>query len=56
MSKVFLSLQEVRELTGLGEFSLAQIIKSGDLKSVKVGRRRLVKPEWLTEFADRVAA
>jgi excisionase family DNA binding protein len=52
-SKVLLSLQEVSALTGLSLRTTAKLIASGELKSVRIGRRRLVHRDELERFARR---
>jgi len=52
-SKVLLSLQEVSVLAGLSLRTTTKLIASGELKSIRVGRRRLVHRDELERFARR---
>jgi excisionase family DNA binding protein len=50
-------LYEVREVAGmlsLGRSKLYSLILSGELRSVKVGRRRLIPPAAIREFVERL--
>lgn len=53
---VLLSVAEVAELTRLGRSRLYDEIRSGRLRSVKVGRRRLISvgavDQWLAALED----
>jgi len=49
---VGLSIEETIKATGLGRSSLYKEIAAGRLKSYKVGRRRLVSPEALKQWAQ----
>ncbi|MGW5376233.1 helix-turn-helix domain-containing protein [Nocardia sp. NPDC003999] len=40
---------------GIGRSLLYELMDSGDLRSVKIGRRRLVPESALAEFIDRLA-
>ncbi|MCF7984313.1 MAG: helix-turn-helix domain-containing protein [Thiohalocapsa sp.] len=48
---VGLSIPDVVQATGLGRSTVYQEIAAGRLKTFKVGRRRLVAPAALTEWA-----
>lgn len=41
-------------LGGLGRSKVFELIKSGDLRSVKIGRRRFVVAESVTDFVGRL--
>lgn len=43
-------INDVMEATGLGRTTVFALIKDGKLRSVKVGRRRLVPAAALNEF------
>ncbi|MGO1827045.1 helix-turn-helix domain-containing protein [uncultured Corynebacterium sp.] len=43
-------INDVMEATGLGRTTVFALIKDGKLRSVKVGRRRLVPAAALDEF------
>ncbi len=44
------SVEEAARLLGLGRSNLFKLIESGELRSVKVGSRRLVPRRALEEF------
>jgi excisionase family DNA binding protein len=51
-----LDVPGVCEATNLGPTTIAGLIASGELRSIKVGRRRLIPHEALEQFiADRLA-
>jgi excisionase family DNA binding protein len=52
-SKVLLSLKEVSVLAGLSLRTTTKLIASGEIKSIRVGRRRLVPRDELERFAQR---
>jgi excisionase family DNA binding protein len=52
-SKVLLSLKEVSHLTGLSLRTTTKLIGTGEIKSIRVGRRRLVPRDELVRFARR---
>lgn len=54
MEKVLLSVPEVMELTGLGRCVVYDLIRSGQLASVKIGRYRRIPPAAVTEFVARM--
>lgn len=54
--KVFLTVDEVVAATGIGRTKVFALMKSGDLKSVKIGRRTLIKPDDLKLFASACAS
>lgn len=54
--KVFLTVDEVVAATGIGRTKVFALMRSGDLKSVKIGRRTLIKPDDLKLFASTCAS
>jgi excisionase family DNA binding protein len=48
-----LSIPEAAHLTGLGRSSVYELIARGELRSLKVGRRRLVPASAVHELAGR---
>ena len=52
-SKVFLSRKEASTLTGLSPKTITRLISSRKLKSIRVGRRRLIPPAELDQFIIR---
>ena len=53
--KLLLSVRETADATGLGETLVKQKIRSGELPSLTIGDRRLVRTEDLRRFIDRLA-
>ncbi len=53
MSKL-LNEQEVRKLIPVGHSKYYELIGSGQLRSVKVGRRRFVTEQAVAEFISRL--
>jgi excisionase family DNA binding protein len=57
--RVVLTVAEVMDTTGLSRQFIYNEVRSGRLRSLKVGRRRLVRvPDleaWLDSFADTAA-
>ena len=45
ISKLLVSVDETRAITGLGRTTIYELLNSGVLKSVKIGKRRLVVVE-----------
>lgn len=50
--KLLLKVEEVSEMLNLGRSKLYSYILSGQLRSVKIGRRRLIPPDAVQEFVD----
>lgn len=48
-----LSIKEAVEQTGLSHVTLYNEINAGRLKSLKVGRRRLIRPAALSEWIEQ---
>jgi excisionase family DNA binding protein len=51
--KLLLSLKEVSSVLGLSPRTTTKLIASGELNSIRVGRRRLVPHRELERFARR---
>ena len=51
--KLVYSVDEATEEIGLGRTTLFELMASGELESVKVGRRRLIPGDALEGFAQR---
>jgi excisionase family DNA binding protein len=49
--KLFLSVNEVIKVTGLGRTNIYALINKGELKAVKIGDRTMFRPADLAEFA-----
>ena len=56
VDKLFLNVSETAQALGLGETLTKQLIREGRLRSVLIGRRRLVHVEQLRRFAEQLAA
>lgn len=51
--KILLSAEEAAHLLGVHRSTAYQLMTSGGLKSVKIGRRRLIPRSALTDFVIR---
>ena len=49
-----LSVRRSSEILGLGNTLIYQLIRSGELRSCTVGRRRLIPREAIDEFLERL--
>jgi excisionase family DNA binding protein len=57
MDRLLLRIPEVSDATGLGRSTVYELIASGALPSVKIGKARRVPADALRQWvADRVAA
>lgn len=52
-NKVLLSLKEFSSLASLSLRTTSKLVASGEIKSIRVGRRRLVSRVELDRFAQR---
>ena len=56
MSSVqLLDLKQVQQRLDVGRSSVYELVMSGQLRSVKIGKRRLVPENALTEFVEDLA-
>ena len=56
MNASLLSIKDTEEALNLGHTKVCELIADGDIKSIKVGRRRLIPPTAIEEFiAQRLA-
>ncbi|HEX2041538.1 MAG TPA: helix-turn-helix domain-containing protein [Acidimicrobiales bacterium] len=53
---VLYSVEDVIARTSLGRSKVYELLASGELGSVKVGRRRLIPARSLDEFVERLRA
>jgi excisionase family DNA binding protein len=53
LSKVLLSRKESSTLTGLSVRTIAKLLASSELRSIRVGRRRLIPLTELEKFTTR---
>ena len=49
------TMAEVAEMLGFGLSKVKSLVITGELRSVKHGRYRRIRPEWVDEFVDRVS-
>lgn len=56
MESVFVSVSQACELTGLGRGSVYGLINSGQLRSVTIGRRRLIARRSIEMLEDALCA
>lgn len=49
-----LSLDQVKEILGLGKYSLMRLVESNRLRTVRIGHRRLVSMKALREYIDEL--
>jgi len=54
MEKILLTMKEACEAVGVKKDSIYRAINAQELKSVKLGRRRLFRPESLREWAAKL--
>jgi excisionase family DNA binding protein len=52
MEKLLYGVPEAAELTGIGRSKLYEELAAGRIRSVKIGSRRLIPKEALTEFVE----
>ena len=52
MEPVLVSVDQAAHIVGLGKSKLYELLLSGQLKSVKIGRRRLIPAQALKDFVD----
>jgi excisionase family DNA binding protein len=56
MEKLAYSVEEAIEVTTVGRSKLYELMATGQLESVQVGRRRLIPAEALRRFMDGLVA
>jgi excisionase family DNA binding protein len=54
--KLLCNVKEVMQVTGLGRSKIYEYILSGELRSIKVGRRRLIPTDAIPEFIAQLQA
>ena len=54
-AKLLLDVFEVAQLLGLGRSHVYRYVMTGELRSLKLGRRRKVRVEWVREFIEKQA-
>lgn len=53
MEKLFLTLSEACEVLGIGRSRLYELVRNGEIASVKLGRSRRFTSESIRAWADR---
>lgn len=53
-TKLLLSTEEAAQLLGIGRTRMYEILRSGAVKSVVIGRSRRIRPEDLEEYVRRL--
>ncbi len=56
MNSKLLSVKDTEETLNLGHTKVCELIADGDIQSMKVGRRRLITPEAIDRFIERMVA
>ena len=60
MKKLGYSIKDICDLSGAGKDLIYNEINNGNLKSAKVGRRRIIRPEaaeqWLKDLEKKTSA
>ena len=49
-----LSLKEAKEILGIGDWMLFQLLRSNAIKSVKIGNRRLISVRAIEEYVTKL--
>lgn len=50
-----LTTAQAAEVLQLSEYTLREMLKRGEVKSVRIGRAYRIRPEWLESFIERQA-
>jgi excisionase family DNA binding protein len=56
MPKLLLAMPEVCQATGLRPRKVQELVSTGELESVKIGRRRLIPVDALEDFIAKLRA
>ena len=56
MERVFLTVAEVAEALGVGRSKVFELVISGEIESVKIGRLRRVPVAAVHEYANRLCS
>jgi excisionase family DNA binding protein len=54
--RALLSVEQAAEQLSIGRTTMYALVKSGQIKSVRVGRRRLIPAPELPAFVQRITA
>ena len=52
--KLLLTVSQAGEVLALGRTKLLELVYSGQIESLTVGRRRYIRPEALEQFVERL--
>jgi excisionase family DNA binding protein len=52
----FLTVEQTADLLGVGRDKVYYLIRTDQLRSIKIGKLRRISREWISEFTDRLAA
>jgi excisionase family DNA binding protein len=55
LSKRWLSQAEVAEILGFGLTKTKTLVQRGEIRSVKHGHHRKIRPQWVDEFVERIS-
>lgn len=53
--RAILSVEESAGVTGISRAYLYRLIATGELASLKVGRRRCIRPSAIEDYLDRIS-
>jgi excisionase family DNA binding protein len=53
IEKLLVSVEEAARILSLGRNKMFDLVREGDIESLKVGRRRLIPREALSDFVER---
>lgn len=56
MNTKLLSVKDIEAALNLGHTKVCELIADGDIESIKIGRRRLIRPEAIDRFIERMVA
>jgi len=55
MERILMPIREAAEILGLGRTTIYRLMNDGDLESVKIGRRRLIKVASVHQLVEQGA-
>lgn len=55
-TKLAFSVEEAADIIGISRRTIYELIRTGDLGSVKIGSRRLIRQSDITRFLDGLEA
>lgn len=53
MNQQLLSIKEIEQSLSLGHTKTAELIRTGELQTIKIGRARRSTPAWISDFIQR---